>query len=73
MNLNLKTIFSKKLKEAVEMSGKTYVELAAFLGVNKSTVSMYLHGNALPSLDVFNRITEFLDVSADFLLGKKEI
>ena len=55
------------------MSGKSYAELARHLGVGKSTVSMYLHGRALPSLEIFARITDFLDVSSDFLLGKNEI
>lgn len=66
-------IFSKRLAEAVEMSGKTYKELADYLNVNKSTVSMYVHGKALPSLPTFYQISEFLNVSADFLLGKNEI
>ena len=73
MNTSAREIFGIRLKEAVEMSGKSYIELAAHLGVNKSTVSMYLHGNALPSLEVFSRIADFLDVSCDFLLGKKEL
>ena len=55
------------------MSGKTYKELADYLGINKSTVSMYVHGKALPSLPTFYEISEFLDVSTDYLLGKNEI
>ena len=70
---NVNQIFSKRLAEAVEMSGKSYKALADFLGVNKATVSMYVHGKALPSLPTFYEIVDFLDVSADFLLGKSDL
>lgn len=66
-------IFSQRLKEAVSMSGISYSDLAAKLGINKATVSMYIHGKALPSLPTFYKIAEILDVSSDFLLGKNEI
>ena len=66
-------IFSTRLVEAVEMNGKSYKELAEYLGINKSTVSMYIHGKALPSISTFYMISEYLDVSTDFLLGKKDI
>lgn len=66
-------IFSQRLTEAVAMSGKSYKELADKLGINKSTVSMYVHGKALPSLPTFYNISEILDVSTDFLLGKNDL
>ncbi len=69
----LKQIFSNRLTEAVKMSGKSYRELADHLGINKATVSMYVHGKAFPSLPTFYEISEFLDVSSDFLLGKNEL
>ena len=73
MENNIKQIFSERLSEAVEMSGKSYKGLSDYLGINKATVSMYIHGKALPSLPTFYDIIEFLDVSADFLLGKSEL
>lgn len=73
MDKDLRKIFSEKFREAVKMSGTSYTELAQKLGVNKSTVSMYAHGNALPSLEIFSEIATLLDVSADFLLGKNDL
>ena len=73
MKKSVRETFGIRLKEAVEMSGKSYKELAEYIGVSKSTVSMYLHGKALPSLEVLSQISDFLDVSCDFLLGKKEL
>ena len=55
------------------MSGISYRELADKLGVNKSTVSMYLHGKALPSLQIIVSVAEITEVSLDFLTGRKEL
>ena len=67
----LLSIFPERLREAVTMSGISYRELADKLGVNKSTVSMYLHGKALPSLEIIVSVAEITDVSLDFLTGRK--
>ncbi|MBO5067696.1 MAG: helix-turn-helix transcriptional regulator [Clostridia bacterium] len=70
--MNLQLTFSKNLIEAVKTSPLNYAELSKALGITKATMSMYKHGKALPSLDTFNKICEILDVSADYLLGRKE-
>ena len=69
----LLSIFPERLREAVTMSVISYRELADKLGVNKSTVSMYLHGKALPSLEIIVSVAEITDVSLDFLTGRKEL
>lgn len=71
--MDLKDIFSKKLNEAMKYSSISYAELSRTLNISKATMSMYKHGKALPSLEHFFALCEVLDVSADFLLGKKEI
>jgi len=70
--MKINVIFSAKFQEAVKFSSINYAELSKKLGITKATMSMYKNGKALPSLDVFNNICDILDVSADFLLGKKE-
>lgn len=55
------------------MSPLSYADVARKLGITKPTMSMYKSGKALPSLETFNLLCDVLDVSADFLLGKKEI
>ena len=70
--MKLQLIFSKNLIEAVKTSPLNYAELSKALGITKATMSMYKNGKALPSLDTFNKICEILDVSADYLLGRKE-
>lgn len=71
--MNIRNIFSLKLQEAVKYSPLTYAELARKLNITKATMSMYKSGKALPSLETFEKICEILDVSADFLLGKKDL
>ncbi len=70
--MELSIIFSKRLAEAVAQKGCSYTDLARQLHMNKSTVSMYIHGKALPSLPTLCDIADILDVSADFLLGRTE-
>ena len=70
--MNTREIFSKKLQEAVKFSNINYAELAKKLNITKATMSMYKNGKAVPSLETFDALCDILDVSADFLLGKKE-
>lgn len=69
----IRAIFTKRFGEAVKTSGKSCKQLADYLGVNKSTVSMYLHGKAVPSMETLYFISEFLDVSSDYLIGRSDI
>lgn len=71
--MDTRRVFSEKLQEAVKTSSLNYADLARELGITKPTMSMYKHGKAVPSLETFDKICDLLDVSADFLLGKKEI
>ena len=70
--MNTREIFSKKLQEAVKFSTINYAELAKKLNITKANMSMYKNGKAVPSLETFDALCDILDVSADFLLGKKE-
>ena len=70
--MDTRKIFSEKLQEAVKTSTLSYADLAKKLNITKPTMSMYKHGKALPSLETFDKLCDLLDVSADFLLGKKE-
>ena len=71
--METRKIFAERLNEVMRFSSLSYAELAKKLGITKATMSMYKHGKALPSLETFDKICDFLDVSADFLLGKKDL
>ena len=72
MKDKLLKVFSQKLKECVKDSEYSYTTLAKALGISKATMSMYVHGKAVPSLETFLSLCDLLGESADFLLGRKE-
>ena len=65
---DLETRISKRLKEEIELSGKSKSELAKAIGVSKPAVSQYLSGRIMPSLVTFAKMCAFLDCSADDIL-----
>ena len=71
--MGIRKIFAERLNEAMKYSSLSYAELARKLNITKATMSMYKHGKAVPSLETFAEICDILDVSADFLLGEKEL
>lgn len=47
-------------------------ELAKILYVNRSLICNYEKGKRLPSVDMLIKLSEFFEVSIDFLLGVKD-
>ncbi len=47
-------------------------ELANYLGISKSSVSMYEQGRREPDFDVLGRIADFFQVDMDYLLGRSK-
>ena len=71
--MEIRKIFSERFNEIMKYSNFSFSDLAKKLDITKATMSMYKHGKALPSLETFSKMCDYLDVSADFLLGKKEL
>jgi transcriptional regulator with XRE-family HTH domain len=61
--------FNENLKGAREKKGYTQKDVAARIGVAKSTYSLYESGNREPSVPIIKKIAAALEVSADELLG----
>ena len=68
-NFNMFTVFKKRLKEEIKLSGKTNVELAIEIGISPEMITQYYTTDKLPRLDTFEKLCKALDVSADYLLG----
>ncbi|WP_017795734.1 helix-turn-helix domain-containing protein [Oceanobacillus kimchii] len=58
-----------RIQNARETRGLSSSNIAKKVGVTKSTWSLYESENRVPSLETFKRISETLNVSADYLLG----
>ena len=59
------------LRSLRKNNGKTQLELAKLLNVQKSTVSMYERNKRTPSPDVLMKYAKLFDVSLDYLLSNK--
>lgn len=64
--------FNENLKEARLKKGSSQKDVAENIGVAKSTYSLYESGNREPNVETIKKIADYLDVSADLLLGLSE-
>lgn len=62
---------SRRIKEEIELSGKSKSDIAKAIGVSKPTISQYLSGRIMPSLSTFAKLCDYLDCSADEILKMK--
>lgn len=62
-------IFRENLRQLVTGSGKTIQDLAADLNMSTPTLSRYLSGKRTPDLPYVVRISEYFNISIDWLLG----
>jgi transcriptional regulator with XRE-family HTH domain len=63
--------FPTRLQRLIDEAKMTATDLAAKIGVGKSTVSKYLSGNAKPALETLVAIADTLEVTTDYLLCRK--
>ena len=64
------TIFQiqAKIAEAIKLSGMTQSQIAQKIGVSQQTISHYLKGDKMPSLDTLANLCEVLDLDANDIL-----
>lgn len=72
MEFNQK-LFVNRLRELLDEKEITQKELSLRIGVSEVTVSRYLSGDRTPRTDVVNSISNFFNVSADYILGNSDI
>ena len=61
--------FQERFNKPLKISGKKQTEIAEAVGVTKQCVSDYKKGKSVPSIETLYLLCEFLDASADYLLG----
>lgn len=62
-----------RIKELRKSKNLTQSDLGKILGVGKTTISMYENGNSTPNDEIKLKISEYFDVSLDYLLGKLDL
>lgn len=62
------TQIQQKLAEALRCSGLTQTEVARRLGVTQQSISHYVKGDKMPSLDTLANLCVILDLDANEIL-----
>ena len=61
--------FTERFNQSLKDNHVNQARLALSCGISRQLVTEFRKGRAFPSLEVFYRICEYLDESADYLLG----
>lgn len=65
--------FGDKMIEARKEKGLSREELAEKIGTSGPIIGRYERGDMMPSIDIATKISDALDVSLDFLVGKSSL
>jgi repressor LexA len=65
--------FTERLKNLRTEKKLSQLDMGNLLGISQVGISHYESGNRQPDLDTLNRISDFFNVSIDYLLGKTDI
>lgn len=65
-------IFAQRLQSVLDKHDISQNKFATMLGVQQPTVWQYCNGKRMPSAVMVARISELLDVSTDYLLGRTD-
>lgn len=66
-------MLAKRLKYLRESKNITQKELANKLGISPSAIGMYESGKRNPDTSMLNILSNFFDVSVDYLMGRSDI
>lgn len=64
---DIKSVFSVNLRNKLAAKNKTQAQLAKFLGVSQTSVSLWCNGEVLPRSTMIDKIADFFMCSADEL------
>ena len=65
--------FGNNLKKIRQECNLTQEELAKKINTSRSNIANYENDKNMPSIDMLNKLSEILDCSIDYLLGKTDI
>ena len=65
------SIIKKRLGEEIKNSGLTTIEIAKRIGVSPEMITQYRTTKKLPKLDTFAKLSQELDLDANYILGIK--
>lgn len=65
--------FAANLRDLIAQKGTTITALAKVLGISRQAVSQYADGTGQPNVDKLAMISDFFEVSSDYLVGLSPI
>ncbi|CEN87322.1 putative transcriptional regulator [[Clostridium] sordellii] len=66
-------MIGKRIKELRAQKDVTQKELADFIGLTPKMISFYEKEERFPPHDIILKLSDFFDVSTDYLLGKSNV
>lgn len=66
-------MIGKRIKELRTQKDVTQKELADFIGLTPKMISFYEKEERFPPHDIILKLSDFFDVSTDYLLGKSNV
>ncbi len=70
-SLEIMKLFSERLKELLNKSGITQVELSNILGLSPSTVNKWLAQKSVPRMGIIEKLSAFFRVPKSYFLEKE--
>lgn len=65
--------FGNNLKKIRQENEMTQEELAKKINTSRSNIANYENDKNMPSIEILNKLSEILNCSTDYLLGKSDI
>lgn len=69
----LKQRISKNIKRLLEIKGKTGIDVAKALGVDKSTVSNWINAKRIPRMDYIDKLCDYFGCTRNDILSNDEL
>lgn len=69
----MKNVFTERLVRTMFLKGIRQADIVDKTGIDKASVSLYVHGKYMPNAGNMEKIARALGVSVEYLLGKEDI
>lgn len=69
----MKNKIAERLQSLIQEEGITINKLATDLGISNSVVYYWVQGKTTPNADYIIAISDYFNICADYLLGRKDI
>ena len=66
-------VFSMRLKELRKSRELNQVDLGKIAGITSKQIQRYESGESEPTLSVLVRLSDYFDVSLDYLVGRSDV